>query len=299
MTAIVQAMLDWDDLRYFLAVHRAGTLARAGAALRINPTTVGRRLGALEERIGARLFDRTADGYVVTPAGRDLVARAERMEDEALAVEREVSGADQRLAGSVRVSATEMLATRFIAPHLSRFAALHPSITIDLSCTPRSVSLARREADVVLRLARPEEPDVVSRRLGSIALALYASREYLAQRGVPADAERSLHGHDVVLFASSRAFTVENTWFEARLDGARVVLRSDSVSSIYSAALFGLGIALLPIVVAEREPELERVPTSTAPEPRVVWQAVHVDLQKSARIRAVLSFLAEIVSEPG
>lgn len=291
-------MLDWDDLRYFLAVHRAGTLARAGAALRINPTTVGRRLGALEERIGARLFDRTADGYVVTPAGRDLVARAERMEAEALAVEREVSGADQRLAGVVRVSATEMLATRFIAPHLARFAAQHPAITIDLSCTPRSVSLTRREADVVLRLARPEEPDVVSRRLGSIALALYASRAYLAKRGVPADAERSLRGHDVVLFAGSRAFAVENAWFEPRLDGARIALRSDSVSSIYSAALFGMGIALLPIAVAEREPELERVPTTTAPEPRVVWQAVHVDLQRSARIRAVLSFLAEIVTAP-
>jgi DNA-binding transcriptional LysR family regulator len=100
------------------------------------------------------------------------------------------------------------------------------------------------------------------------------------------------------MFASSRAFALENTWLEARLDGARVALRSDSVSSIYSAALFGLGIALLPMAVAEREPDLARVPTETAPEPRVVWQAVHVDLQRSARIRAVLSFLADIVTVP-
>ena len=292
-------MLDWDDLRYFLAVHRAGTLARAGASLRINPTTVGRRLAALEERIGARLFDRTADGYVATQAGCDLVSRVERMEDEALAVEREVSGADQRLAGVVRLSATEMLATRFITPYLHRFAAQHPEIAIDLSCTPRGVSLTRREADVVLRLARPEEPAVVTRRLTSIELALYASRAYLARRGTPEDAERSLREHDVILFAAARAFSIENAWFDARLDGARVVMRSDSVSSIYSAAVYGLGVALLPIRVADREPELLRVPSASAPEPRVVWQGVHADLQKSARVRAVLGFLAEIVSEPG
>jgi DNA-binding transcriptional LysR family regulator len=292
-------MLDWDDLRYFLAVHRAGTLARAGSSLRINPTTVGRRLAALEERIGARLFDRTNDGYVATQAGRDLVARAERMEDEALAVEREVSGADQRLAGVVRLSATEMLATRFITPHMHRFAARHPEIAIDLSCTPRSVSLTRREADVVLRLAKPEEPSVVTRRLTSIELALYASRGYLAKKGTPRDAERSLRGHDVVLFAESRAFAIENTWFDARLDGARVVMRSDSVSSIYSATVYGLGVALLPIRVAEREAELLRIPSVSAPAPRVVWQAVHADLQRSARVRAVLEFLSEIVAEPG
>lgn len=288
-------MIDWDDLRYFLAVHRFGTLARAGASLRINPTTVGRRLTALEEEVGARLFDRTKDGYTVTAAGRDLLPRAERMESEALAVEREVKGADQRLQGTVRVSSTEMLATRFIVPHLPRFAARCPGIVIDLNCTPRSVSLARRDADIALRLARPEEADVVTKRLGVIDLALYAARSYLDARGLPRDPDVSLDGHDVILFADSRAFAIENTWFEARLAGARVVLRSDSVSSIFSAAVGGLGVALLPIVVAEREPLLHKIETKSAPEPRVIWQAVHRDLQKSARIRAVTEFLGEIV----
>lgn len=292
-------MLDWDDLRYFLAIHRAGTLARAASALGINATTVGRRLSTLEERVHTRLFDRTPDGYALTAAGRDLLQRAERMEDEALALEREVLGADQRLAGSVRVTATEMIATRFIMPQLPRFRAHHPEIAIELECSNRNVSLTRREADIALRLSRPREENVVTRRLADIPLGLYASTEYLKTRGVPEDPERSLRGHCALLFAAARAFRVENAWFEARLDGAQIALRSDSVSSIFAAALAGAGIALLPRAAAERDAMLVRIETATSPEPRVIWQTVHEDLQKSARVRAVMAFLAETLGRDG
>jgi DNA-binding transcriptional LysR family regulator len=292
-------MVDWDDLRHFLAIHRGGTLARAASELAMNATTVSRRLAALEERVHARLFDRTPEGYALTAAGRDLLHRAERMEAEALAIEREVLGADQRLAGSVRVAATEMIGTRFVMPHLPKFRARHPEIAIELSCSHRSVSLTRREADIALRLARPHEENVVTRRLAPIPLALYASPAYLAAHGTPADAERNLAGHELVLFAATRAFQVENAWFEPRLAGARIALRSDSVSAIFAAALAGAGIALLPCAAADREPGLVRIETATSPEPRVIWQTVHTDLQKSARIRAVLDFLGEVLSPIG
>jgi DNA-binding transcriptional LysR family regulator len=188
-----------------------------------------------------------------------------------------------------------MLATRFIMPHMPRFHARHPEITLELECTTRFVSLARREADVALRLSRPREDNVVGRRLASVPLSLYASPHYLAQRGVPKDPDVSLAGHCAILFADARSFAVENEWFVPRLDGARVVLRSDSVSSIYSATVAGLGIALLPRAVARREPALVHIPTATSPSPRVIWQAVHADVQRSARVRAVLDFLGEIV----
>lgn len=288
-------MIDWDDLRFFLAVHRTGSLAGAASQLGINPTTVGRRLNGLEERAKTRLFDRTPDGFVPTAAGRDIVARAERMEAEALGVERDIEGADQRLEGVVRLTATEMLVTRFIAPHLPRFAARHPAITLALWCTNAVVSLARREADIALRLARPREPDVVSRQLAAIELALYASRGYLDDHGAPADAEASLAGHAVIGFASTPPFRVENAWFDPRAEGARVVLRSDSVSSIYAATAAGLGIALLPRAVADQDPALVRIATSTSPAPRVIWQTLHKDLRGSARIRAVTDFLGEIL----
>jgi DNA-binding transcriptional LysR family regulator len=288
-------MIDWDDLRFFLAIHRTGSLAGAASQLGLNPTTVGRRLTGLEERARTRLFDRTPDGFVVTAAGRDIVARAERMEAEALGVERGIEGADQREEGTVRLTATEMLVTRFIAPHLPRFAEKYPAITLDLWCTNQVVSLARREADIALRLARPREPDVITRQLAAIELALYASPGYLAAYGAPARAEDSLAGHAVIGFAATPPFRVENEWFDPRAEGARVVMRSDSVSSIYAATGAGLGIALLPRAVADQDPELVRLPTETSPRPRVVWQTLHKDLRGSARIRAVTDFLGEIL----
>ena len=292
-------MIDWDDLRYLLAIQRTGTLARAAAELGINATTVGRRLSTLEERVQARLFDRTPDGYVLTPVGRDLLPRAERMEAEVLAAERDVTGRDLRASGSVKLSATEMLATRFIAPHLWRFREQYPEITLELECTHRVVSLSRREADVALRLSRPREENVVTRKLASVPLALYAARRYLDARPAPADPEASLCGHTVLLFAASRMFAVENDWLAARLDGALVALRADSVSSIYAAAVAGVGIALLPRAVADLDSRLVRLDTRSTPEPRTIWQAVHADLQRSARVRAVLAFLSQILEHQG
>jgi DNA-binding transcriptional LysR family regulator len=284
-------MLDWDDLRYFLAVQRARTLAGASARLGINATTVGRRLSALEEQVGARLFDRTPTGYLLTASGQDLVERAERMESEALAAERSVVGADQRRGGIVRVSVTEMLATRFVAPRLASFHDTNPEITLELNCTNRSVHLGRREADIALRLSRPSEENVVTRQLAKIPLCLYAARSYVDTWGLPPDPERSLRGHRVLMFADHRGFRIENQWLDQRRDGARVVLRSDSVSSLYSAAVAGVGIGLLPRRVAENDRSLVPLETESEPEPRVIWQTVHVDLQRSARIRAVLDFL--------
>lgn len=288
-------MLDWDDLRYFLAVQRARTLAGASSQLGINATTVGRRLTALEEQVGARLFDRTPNGYLLTAAGQDLVERAERMETEALAAERSVVGADQRRGGIVRVTVTEMLATRFVAPHLARFHDAYPDITLELNCSNRSVNLGRREADIALRLSKPHEENVVTRQLGKIPLRLYAAKSYVETWGLPKNPEQSLAGHRVLMFADQRAFRIENQWLDQRRDGARVVLRSDSVSSLYSSTCAGVGIALLPLRVAELERGLVMLETETEPEPRVIWQTVHVDLQRSARIRAVLDFLQSLL----
>jgi DNA-binding transcriptional LysR family regulator len=287
------ALLDWNDLHTFLAIQRAGTLAGAAAVLRLNPTTVGRRLAALEDEVGARLFDRTPDGYLLTRAGRDLVPLAERMEAAAFAVEREIAGADQRLAGTVRVSTTEMLGSRFVAPQLPRFRERHPEIVLELSCQARSVSLARRDADVVMRLSRPREDDVVARQVASIRLGLYAAPAYLDARGRPGD---RLDGHDVLLFAASPAFASENDWLEARLGAGRAVLRCDSVSAVYAAAVAGTGIALLPCIVADGDAQLERVPSDGQPAPRHIWLGVHRDLQRMPRLVAVLAFLAELVA---
>jgi DNA-binding transcriptional LysR family regulator len=293
--AMLQVMFNWDDVRYFLTLQRHGTLAAAGAALMLDPTTVGRRLMKLEEELGARLFDRTPNGYVLTDAGHRLLPRAERIERETLGVERDVAGEDQKLEGVVRLTATEMLTTRFIAPHLRRFRERYPEIQLELQCTNLDVNLARREADIALRLARPTQDDLIIKRLSFIHLGLYASLEYVDRFGLPKD---SLAGHQMILFANVRPFRRENDWIEARMDGARVALRSDSVSATYSATVAGTGIALLPCLVADHDPHLVRVPLEGAPAPRQIWQAVHKDLRDSARIRAVLDFLGKILAQP-
>jgi DNA-binding transcriptional LysR family regulator len=247
----------------------------------------------LEEGLGARLFDRTPTGYVLTEAGHRLLPRAERIEREALGVERDVAGEDQKLEGVVRLTATEMLTTRFIAPHLRRFRERYPEIQLELHCTNLDVNLARREADIALRLARPTQEDLIIKRLSFIHLGLYASIDYVDRFGLPKD---SLAGHQLILFANTRPFRRENDWLAARMDGAHLALRSDSVSAIYSATVAGTGIALLPCLVADHDRHLVRVPLEGAPEPRQIWQAVHKDLRDSARIRAVLDFLGKTVT---
>ncbi|MDH3624251.1 MAG: LysR family transcriptional regulator [Myxococcales bacterium] len=288
-------MFNWDDVRYFLTLQRQATLAAAGAALKLDPTTVGRRLVKLEEELGARLFDRTPAGYVLTEAGHRLLPRAERIEREALGVERDVAGEDQKLEGVVKLTATEMLTTRFIAPHLRRFRERYPQVQLDLNCTNLDVNLARREADIALRLARPTQEDLIIKRLSFIHLGLYASRDYVDRFGLPKD---SLAGHQMILFASRRPFRRENDWVEARMDGAHVALRSDSVSAMYAATTAGTGIALLPCLVADHDRQLVRIPVEGGPEPRQIWQAVHKDLRDSARIRAVLDFLGKVLTAP-
>ncbi|MGB5809039.1 MAG: LysR family transcriptional regulator [Polyangiales bacterium] len=285
-------MFNWNDIRYFLALHRHVTLAAAGTALAADPTTVSRRLLKLEERLGARLFDRTPNGYALTEAGHRLLPRASGIEREVLGVERDVAGEDQKLEGVVRLAATEMLTTRFLAPHLRKFREKYPGIELDLICTHRDVNLARREADIALRLSRPTQDDLVIKRLASVDLGLYASSEYVGRRGTP---NESFEGHDLVMFADRRPFHRENTWLETRAANARIAVRVDSVSAMYSAIVGGAGIALLPCLIADRDERLVRVPLSGAPEPRQIWQTVHKDVRQSARIQAVVEFLGGVL----
>lgn len=286
-------MFNWDDLRYFLVLSRAGTLAAAGTDLMLDPTTVGRRVVKFEQRIGAQLFERRRGRYVLTEAGRLLLPWAERMEREAFGAEREIVGGDQRYEGVVRLAATEILATRFIAQHLPEFAKRYPSIELDLICTNGDVSLSRREADLALQLSRPTQEDLIIKRLATVPLAAYASTKYVERYGQPSEKP---DGHRLVLFAHSPAFRRESAWLEERIPGSTVAVRADSVSALYAAAVAGSGIALLPTVAASPDPDLVRIDLGGAPEPRQIWQALHSDLRGAARIRAATGFLAEIFS---
>ncbi len=285
-------MLDWDDLRSFLAIARHGNLSAAARALKVTQTTMGRRLQALHDRSGARLLQKTPGGFVLTPAGERVLGAVERMEAEALAVERAITGEDVRLEGRVRVATVEAFGARILTPILAALHARHPGIVVELDTDTRSVSLSRREADVAVRVAEFHQHDVVVRRAGEMAFALYAAPAYLALRGLP-DLTAGAPGHALVTLQEDLIGMPEGRWFSTLAHDAQTVFLANSRDAQLRATQAGMGIGCLPRYLADAEPGLERLaPPEPAPS-RGIWIGVHADTRHTPRIRAVLEVLNE------
>ena len=283
-------MLDWDDLRSFLAIARHGTLSAAARALGVHQPTMGRRLAALEQRAGACLLQKTSRGYTLTPAGEAILGNVERIEAEALAVERRITGRDVRLEGVVRVTTVESFAAEIVMPILAGLRQRHPGIAIDLAAEVRNLNLTRREADVAVRMARIEQSDLTVRRIGQLGFGLYASAAYLEARGTP-DFERGGEGHEVVLTQPELMRGPEMAWLTSILPRAVPALQTNSRYSHRAAALAGLGMACLARYLGDAVP-LVRLEAPAAAPVRELWMAVHTDIRHMPRIRAVTEALA-------
>jgi DNA-binding transcriptional LysR family regulator len=218
-------MLDWDDLRFFLATSRTGSLSAAARELRCTQTTVGRRLASLEARLGVRLLNRTPRGYVATPAGESIREHVERIEAEASAVERTVAGRDARLDGKVTVTCIESIANNILAPCFARLHQDYPAVVIELLPPDRHVRLARREADISIHNVRPKQREILVRRIGSIAFGLYASPNYLERFGMPNFADGCV-GHCVIAIPDQFCDLPQMQWLAGLTTKARVVLRN-------------------------------------------------------------------------
>jgi DNA-binding transcriptional LysR family regulator len=290
----LQAVPDWNDLRYFLAIAREGTLAGAARELGVDATTVGRRLAALEAALGSRLVDRTPSGLALTDAGRGIRSAVEEMEALALAAERRASGEDARLEGVVRITLTEAFAVEVLLPRLAPFRERHPGIELCFLTDYGSLDLARREADIAVRLTRPQEDTLVARKVGEIAIAPYAAGDYLERRGVP-DPAHGFAGHDVIGYVDAAAKWPEARWLAEAAASAHVAVRCNSVLSVVAATAAGLGVGVMPCLCGDREPGLRRVAPLIASLRRDIWLVVHQDLQHNARVRATLHFLAELI----
>lgn len=281
-------MLDWDDLRTFLAIARAGTLSGAARTLRVSQPTMGRRLTGLQQRAGVRLLQRTPAGFRLTEAGERILAAVERMEAEALAVERAVSGEDVRLEGVVRLTAVGSFGVQLLTPLLAKVRRAHPGIAIELVVDARALSLARREADIAVRLARFDGHEIVARKLGEVAFALYASPDYLARAG-PFQVRQLGAGHAIVTVQDDQAGLPESAWLGRVAADAAVALRSNSRAVQMMAARAGMGLACLPRAFADPIDGLVRVPVpADSPPRRELWAGVHRDMRRNPRIRAVL-----------
>jgi DNA-binding transcriptional LysR family regulator len=284
--------MDWDHLRFVLAVADAGGLSAAGRDLRVDPATVSRRLDALEAELRCKLFHRSRRGLEATAAGAKLIEHARRIDGEVRALGFELSAEDRGLGGTVVITATEPIAAGFVAPALPAFRARHPAIAIEVVTDIRSLDLGRREAEIALRLSRPQQGDLKVRRLGAVGYALYASSAYLDRCGMP-DPAASLAGHSLIDWPVDYTVIPQVPWLRQRAAQASVVLRSSSAMTRRAAAASGIGIALLPCLLADPGSDLVRVPMDAAPS-QDFWLVAHRDLARVPRIRATLDFLAEI-----
>ena len=285
-----------------LAVHRAGGLTGAAKALGIDHSTAFRRLNALEARLGVRLFERLPGGsYEATAAGERVAAAAERMEDEALALDRDIAGRDHRLSGRLRVTSSETLAYRELTRHLAIFRRAHPGIVVELVVDNRVLSLSRREADIALRPVRPGEGDLWGRKLADIAWTLYGAKDHVEANNTALASPDDL-GHQAVIGWEETAVGIQAAeWLSRTVRAESFVYRTNSLVNQMTAAKAGIGLALLPCYLGDRDPDLARaLADPVADLAGELWIVTHSDLKGTARVRAFFETVGEgIASERG
>ena len=279
--------MDWDDVRSFLAIARARTLSGAARDLGLRQSTMSRRLAALEAKTGARLLQRTPRGYELTAIGEAVLGNAERMEAEAIAVERAVQGRDVALSGTVRITTVENIAEILLPVAVARLQALYPGIAIDVLSDPRALNLSRREADLAIRMTRFEGNDLFSRRMALAASALYAGETYLAAHGDPLQGGAQA----IVTVLEDHAHMPEPRWLLERMPDARVALRSNDRGAQLAAVRAGLGVGCLPCIMADGHDGVVRLRAADPGPIREIWMGVHADLRHMPRIRAVIDAL--------
>lgn len=277
--------MEWSDLRIFLAIAREGTLGAAARKLALSQPTMGRRLRALEAAVGHKLFQRTTDGFVLTDEGSALLGHAERMDEEALAIDRRLAGQTQQLEGTLRITSSDWFGAHVLTPVLAEFSIRHPQVTIELLTDARFLSLSRREADVAFRIRLFDEVDVVSRKLLHMPYGAYL-RQGLAH---PVAGDGS--GSALLALDSAFAGTPDDSWLQAMLPKARVVFRSNSRDVQARMCAEGMGIAVLPIPLGERITGIERIDLDAEPPGRDTWIGYHRDLRRLARLRALLDLV--------
>lgn len=278
--------MDWSDVRIFLAIAREGSLGAAARAVGQTQPTMGRRLRALEASVGQTLFQRTADGFVLTDEGMAVMDSAERMEEEALAFERALASRESTLSGQLRLAASDWFGSYVLTPVLAEFTRRHPAVTVELLTDSRLYSLARREADLAFRIKPFDEPDVIARRLLRMPYALYVHRDQPRPRK---------GGHGVRLVTMNAAFggMPDVAWLKKHMPEASVAFTSNSREAQARMCVQGAGAAVLPTALGDAFAELRRIALGEPPPSRDTWIGYHKDLKRLTRLRSLLELLAE------
>ena len=276
--------MNWDDLRFFLALARARTVSAAGRELEVKHTTVSRRIKALEQGLGTRLFDHLPDGYALTPAGENLYQNALIMEEQAQAVDRQVFGLDTQLTGNLVVTASHDVFSRLVIPHLGIFRQACPGIDLQLLSSSGLADLSTRQADIALRLT-PKPPDyLIGKKVMPLGIGIYASRQYLENNPDP--------GH-LVLWNDEIEMP---EWARQNFPAAKTVIRANDVTTLLACLDNHMGVTMLPCYIGETA-DLYRLDLPLTASTWAVWVLSHVDLRATARVRACREFLVDIIEQ--
>ena len=284
--------MDWDNVRIFLGVARAGQFVAAARLLKIDHATVARRMTALERSLNARLVDRRTTGVSLTAAGLRLLAAAERIETEVLHAQAELTDRDVELSGAVRIGAPDGLSTYYLAGRFAGFAERFPSITVQLVPTPLVVPLSKREVDIAIVLEKPDAGRLVTRKLTDYSLGIFASKGYLDRHAVPHDAE-DLRRHTWVGYIEEFNYSAALNYLRELCGDVPIAFQCASAIGQVEAVRAGLGLGVLHDFAAARHPDLVRI----LPERRALrsyWMVEHEDTRGLGRIRAVHDHLVAI-----
>ncbi len=278
-------MIPWDDFRLVRAIAETGSLAGAAEQLAVNHSTVFRRLGTLEQQLGARLFERARAGYVPTPMGEEMVRLAEHMADEVLAVERRITGQDLRPSGELRVTTNDTLLVHMLTPIFASFRQAYPEIRLDVVISNQSLSLSKRDADVAIRASDRPGDTLVGRRMASIAWGIYGSAaQDIAGPLDPADLRR----HDWIGFSDNLGAIKPAKWLRERVGEEKIIYRVNTVLGLAEAAAAGMGLALLPCFIAAVTPGLVQLMGRQAELESGLWLLTHPDIKATARVRTFM-----------
>jgi DNA-binding transcriptional LysR family regulator len=290
-------MLDWNDLRYFIAVAREGSTLAAGRALRVSQTTVARRIAALEQALGFPLFDKRQAGYALSPAGEQLLQKAVKVEESASAFSDAAAAHSRDLSGTVKITTEEIYAVTLLAPLLPELRQLHPEIVIDLDTSQAIRDLGAGEADISLRsTSETSQPaGVVGRKLCVDDWTLYCSKDYAARHGAPKSLDE-IKGHPIIGGGGGNLWVHYQAWLQALGLEDEVAMHHATSGGLLAGVRSGFGIAVLPCVVADSDPELHRCIAPRTKHGRVLWLFTHDRVRHTPRVRAVIDFLYERLS---
>ena len=288
--------LDWTHLQTFAAVADGGSLSEAARRLRSSQPTMGRHIRALEAELGAQLFERATGGFELTPTGAELLAHARDMSNAAIRFSLTAEGRSETIAGTIRITASEIVATYVLPDILTRLHQSEPDIEIELVASDRTENLLQREADIAIRMYRPTQNDVFTRKVGEMKIGMFAAHNYIERRGAPQSFD-DFRDHDVVGYDrddqiirgfAAAGFEVGRRFFTFRCDNQVVCWR---------LVVAGFGIGFNQVEIGEAEPAVARLDIDTEMPTLPIWLTAHSELKTSHRVRRVFDFLAEHLNQ--